>query len=90
MSKPTTRRGNTSAARIKTAVCISPEAFQKLGACCLKENMTQSQIVELLINRACSPYVVSVRGQGIFPAEGHSSNSASLADGVSQEANTAA
>jgi hypothetical protein len=48
---------------VKTAVVISPEAFRRLGAACLAENMTRSEIVEMLINRTLSGYVVSVRGE---------------------------
>jgi hypothetical protein len=65
MAKSTSRTVATKPSRIKTAVVISPEAFRRLGAACLAENMTQSEIVEMLINRALSGYVVSVRGVGI-------------------------
>jgi hypothetical protein len=65
MAKSVSRSVATKPSRVKTAVVISPEAFQRLGAACLKENMTQSEIVEMLINRALSGYVVSVRGQGL-------------------------
>jgi hypothetical protein len=64
MAKSNSRGAATKPVRVKTAVVISPEAFQRLGAACLKENLTQSEIVEALINRALSGYVVSVRGQG--------------------------
>jgi len=67
MAKSTSRRAVQSAVKVKTAVCLSPEAFRRLGACCLSENMTQSEVVELLISRALSGYVVSVRGAGINP-----------------------
>jgi len=36
-----------------------------MGAACIKEGMTQSEVVELLINRSLSGYVVSVRGERI-------------------------
>jgi hypothetical protein len=55
---------------VKTAVVISPEAFRRLGAACLAENMTQSEIVEMLINRSLSGYVVSVRGERINASVG--------------------
>jgi hypothetical protein len=65
MRKSTTRQVTASSAkpaRVKTAVCISPEAFQRIGACCIKEGMTQSEVFEFLVNRHLSGYVVSVRG----------------------------
>jgi hypothetical protein len=65
VAKPTSRIVASKPARVKTAVVISPEAFRRLGAACLAENMTQSDIVEMLINRSLSGYVVSVRGQGL-------------------------
>ena len=65
MAKSNSRTGAAKPTRIKTAVVISPEAFRRLGAACLAENMTQSEIVEMLINRSLSCYVVQVRGQGI-------------------------
>jgi hypothetical protein len=67
MAKSTSRKAVSAPARVKTAVVISPEAFRRLGAACLSENMTQSEIVELLINRSLSGYVVSVRGERINP-----------------------
>lgn len=67
MAKSISRSVTQKPARVKTAVVISPEAFQRLGAACLKEGMTQSEIVEMLINRSLSGYVVSVRGQGLRP-----------------------
>src|SRR5512135_1060797 len=39
MAKSTSRRAVSAPARIKTAVVISPEAFRRLGAACLAENM---------------------------------------------------
>jgi hypothetical protein len=65
MAKSTSRKAVSAPARVKTAVVISPEAFRRLGAACLAENMTQSEIVEMMINRLLSGYVVSVRGEWI-------------------------
>ena len=65
MAKSMNRTVATKPSRVKTAVVISPEAFRRLGAACLAENLTQSELVELLINRSLSGYVVSVRGPGI-------------------------
>ncbi len=67
MAKSTSRVAASKPIRVKTAVIISPEAFRRLGACCLSENMTQSEVVEMLINRSLSGYVVSVRGERINP-----------------------
>lgn len=67
MAKSTSRAVTARPARVKTAVTISPEAFRRLGACCLSEGMSQSEVVEMLINRALSGYVVSVRGERINP-----------------------
>lgn len=64
MARSISRAVATKPSRVKTAVVISPEAFRRLGAACLAENMTQSELVEALINRSLSGYVVSVRGQG--------------------------
>jgi hypothetical protein len=68
MAKSTSRTVSQRPARVKTAVVISPEAFRRLGAACLAENMTQSELVEALINRSLSGYVVSVRGPGFHAA----------------------
>jgi hypothetical protein len=65
MAKSIGRSVSTKPSRVKTAVVISPEAFRRLGAACLAESMTQSEIVEMLINRSLSGYVVSVRGERI-------------------------
>jgi hypothetical protein len=65
MAKSSNRAVAAKPSRVKTAVVISPEAFRRLGAACLAENLTQSELVELLINRSLSGYVVSVRGERI-------------------------
>ncbi len=67
MAKSTNRKAVSAPARVKTAVLISPEAFRRLGAAYLAENMTQSEIVEMLFNRALSGYVISIRGERINP-----------------------
>jgi hypothetical protein len=66
-AKSISRKAVSAPARVKTAVVISAEAFRRLGACCISENMTQSEVVELLINRSLSGYVVSVRGSVSVP-----------------------
>ncbi len=64
MARASSRAVASKPARVKTAVMLSPESFQRLGAACLKEGLTQSEIVEALISRNLSGYVVSVRGAG--------------------------
>lgn len=64
-----TRQTSVSAVPIKTAVNLSPEAYYRLRACCVRENMTQSDVVELLVNRHLSGYVVQVRGARINAGE---------------------
>jgi hypothetical protein len=65
MAKSISRKVVSAPARVKTAVCLSPEAFKRLGAACISEGMTQSELVELMISRLLSGYVISVRGPGI-------------------------
>jgi hypothetical protein len=65
MAKSNSRAVTVKPSRVKTAVCLSPEAFKRLGAACIQEGMTQSELVELMISRMLSGYVISVRGQGI-------------------------
>jgi hypothetical protein len=72
MAKSPSRTVATKPSRVKTAVVISPEAFRRLGAAGLAENLTQSELVELLINRSLSGYVVQVRGERISNASGAS------------------
>jgi hypothetical protein len=54
MAKSTSRKAVSALARVKTAVVMSPQAFWRLGGACLAENMTQSEITEMLMNRALS------------------------------------
>jgi hypothetical protein len=72
MAKSTSRRLATPTGRIKTAVYLSPTAYQRLGAASVAEIKTQSDVVELLINRYLAGYVLSIRGERI----GHSNGSA--------------
>jgi hypothetical protein len=65
MAKPSSRRVAASTPKIKTAVTLAPETFKRLGAACLAESLSQSELVEMLINRACSGYVISIRGARI-------------------------
>ncbi len=93
MAKSIGRTVSQKPARVKTAVVISPEAFQRLGAACLKEGMTQSEIVEMLINRSLSGYVVSVRGQGLHAGQANPAmpnDRPGDGSGVSQESGAAA
>jgi hypothetical protein len=68
VAKSSGRKVVSAPARVKTAVCLSPEAFKRLGAACISEDMTQSELVELMINRLLSGYVISVRGERISTA----------------------
>jgi hypothetical protein len=88
MAKSNSRTVAMKPARVKTAVVISPEAFKRLGACCLSENMTQSEVVEMLINRSLSGYVLQVRGERINPVA--SDDRPSEAAGVNPDAQKAA
>jgi hypothetical protein len=72
MAKSTSKRLAKSPGRIKTAVYLSPTAYLRLGAASVAEMKTQSDVVELLINRHLAGYVLSVRGERI----GHSTGSA--------------
>jgi hypothetical protein len=95
MAKSPSRRGAVAPARVKTSVTISPESFQRLGAACIKEGWTQSEVVEWMIGRLLSGYCVQVRGDRIgHPAppvsSGHSIDRPSGADEVSPAAPLAA
>jgi hypothetical protein len=85
MAKSIGRKVVSSPARVKTAVCLSPEAFKRLGAACISEGMTQSELVELMISRMLSGYVISVRGPGINSSPVGSNDRPSPEAGVSQE-----
>jgi hypothetical protein len=63
MAKQTPRRAAAPTTRIKTAVYLSPAAYQRLGLASLSETKSQSDVVEWLINRYLSGYVMSVRGK---------------------------
>jgi hypothetical protein len=62
MAKSTSRRAVQSAIKVKTAVTLTPECFKRLGACCLSEGLSQSEVVERLINERLAGYIVAVRG----------------------------
>ena len=49
--------------KIKTAVHLSREAINKLGAACVYEMKNQSQLIEHLITQQLSTYSVSAREQ---------------------------
>jgi hypothetical protein len=69
-TKSTSRRAAVVAAKVKTSVTLSVEAFGRLGACCLKEGMSQGEVMEWLIDRHLSGYVVQVRGRRLRDAAG--------------------
>lgn len=74
VAKPKSRKKAEAPTRVKTAVVISTESFQRLRACSIKENMDQSEIIELLIGKWLSSYSVSVReGRGIHDLLGRQS-----------------
>ena len=57
--------------KIKTAVHLSRDAINKLGAACVLEMKTQSQLIELLIKEQLSTYSVQAHDPGRrikFPA----------------------
>jgi hypothetical protein len=64
-------------ARVKTAVVLSAESAKKLGAASVQEGMTQSELVEYMIGKLLSGYVISVRGPGLRSGPGQSMGSAS-------------
>ena len=70
MAKANSRPVAASPARVKTAVTISAEAYRRLRAACAAEGLEQGELIELMINRLLSGYVVSVRGERIVPVEG--------------------
>jgi hypothetical protein len=69
MAKTPSRKVAVSPSRVKTAVTISAEAYRRLRAACAAEGLEQGELIELLINRLLSGYVVSVRGERIVTAE---------------------
>ena len=70
MAKTTGRPVSASPSRVKTAVTISSEAYRRLRAACVAEGLEQGELIELMINRLLSGYVVSVRGERFVVAEG--------------------
>lgn len=64
-SSAAARSVTTQTARIKTSVYLTPEQFRRLGACCLQESMTQSDVVGRLIDERLSGYYVTVRGASL-------------------------
>lgn len=65
MAKSHSRRVAAQPAKIKTSVTLSPEAFLRLGAAVVKEGMSQSELVEWMIDRLLSGYTVRVVGERI-------------------------
>jgi hypothetical protein len=58
--------------KIKTAVVLSPLAVKRLGAACVAESLTQSELVEWLINTRLKDYSIGLPplGQRIDVANG--------------------
>jgi hypothetical protein len=90
MAKSSSRRVGPSAVKVKTAVVLSPECFKRLGAACLAESLSQSELVELLINRACSGYIVQVRGSRVIDVRGSLNDRPEVSDSASESAPSAA
>jgi hypothetical protein len=65
MAKSTSRRVPTAKKKKKTAVYLSLEACQKLGAACVVEMKGQSELVEMLIAESLSGYSAQARGRRI-------------------------
>jgi hypothetical protein len=57
MAKSNSRAG---AEKIKTAVVLSPLAVKRLGAACVAESLTQSELVEWLIHDRLKDYSVQL------------------------------
>jgi hypothetical protein len=75
--KPQPKANATAPLRVKTAVSISVEAFERLVSCSTKENMTQGEVIEYLISEMLSAYTVQVRNDGRIklPADRRSNSS---------------
>ena len=56
MAKSSSR---ATADKIKTAVVLTPMAIKRLGAACVAENMTQSDLVEWMIHDRLKGYSVT-------------------------------
>lgn len=58
MAKSTGGKAAPAAAKIKTAVSLSPRAFKRLGAACVFLDSNQSDLIESLISTHLSGYRV--------------------------------
>lgn len=56
MAKSSSR---ATADKTKTAVVLTPLAIQRLGAACVAESMTQSELVEWMIHDRLKGYAIS-------------------------------
>lgn len=65
MARSTSRQIPKKDKKVKTAVNLSPENIKRLGLACAVENMTQSEVVEMLCSRHLKDYVISMRGPGL-------------------------
>jgi hypothetical protein len=65
MARSTSRPVAKKEKKIKTAVNLSPENIKRIGLACAVENMTQSEVIEMLCNRHLKDYVISMRGPGL-------------------------
>ena len=74
--------------KIKTAVHLSRDAINKLGAACVLEMKTQSQLIELLIKEQLSTYSVQAHDPGRRIKFTASSDRSKPAAGVSRSASS--
>ena len=67
MSKPSKKRVRPG--YTKTSVTLGTETYQRLGAACVAERMTQSEVVALLIDKHLSGYHVGFTAgcEGVGP-----------------------
>lgn len=78
MAKSPSRQVTAATPKIKTSVTLSARAFRRLSACVAREGLSQSEVVELLINDHLAGYTIQVAGKRIGAARGRSDESASV------------
>jgi hypothetical protein len=71
VAKRTRRTREQATDRVKTAVILSADTYQRLSACSARERLTHSQILEALLSEMLSSYVVSCHaGRSIWDLTG--------------------
>jgi hypothetical protein len=69
MAKSTSGKAAPAAAKIKTAVSLSPRAYKRLGAACVFLDQNQSELLESLIATHLAGYrVVNDGAKSAVPA----------------------